>query len=596
MNVWTSGSSFSVPRAEYGAINLADGRILISGGRQAGPGPTVTSCDIYDPADGSCVPTGSMITQRRDHALVLLDDNTVLAIGGENGTGAGTVLASCEIYDPVTETWSAAQSLSVGRSQFATWKLPNGKVLVAGGFTAPTAATAVTEIYDPTLDIWTSSAPFNPLAPRGSISFTTMADGYPFATVGLNDYAGLVGYTETWKYIWDDITPYWVSLADYPITMFPDVSNNAVLMDDGKILVIGGFAGALNDATAECYLYDPDLDTWTATGDLNQARWDGYFWKLPNGDIMVAGGTTRADWQYSTEVLDHTTLLWTTQSYSTNFAHHISNASGITNIFAGDNPWMGGGVTGPEPGYFIGTTETLITEVTPPMSTYYSLVFNGSGGGVTFPNFADNLTNFSVSCWVKTSSTTGVPGLVTKTTNISTNAGWYLAGGTSGVLQCYAQQDGSNYRGSTTSTNIHDDTWHHVVMTKSGTSVLIYIDKVSVGTPDSAGTLTTFSNATNVVLGVAAAILDGKMASISIFNVALSQGDVDNLFLNINPLPANTLSWWKLTEGSGTSVADSSGNGQNSTAFNGAVTWSSDIPSWPPEFSNKQRASSSMIF
>src|SRR5215467_5138658 len=75
-------------------------------------------------------PTGSLGTARVSHTATLLPNGKVLAAGGANGVVS---LASAELYDPVSATWSATANLDTARSSHTATLLANGKVLVAGG-------------------------------------------------------------------------------------------------------------------------------------------------------------------------------------------------------------------------------------------------------------------------------------------------------------------------------------------------------------------------------------------------------------------------------------------------------------------------------
>jgi hypothetical protein len=77
----------------------------------------------------------------------LLPNGTVLIAGGQGSSGA--ILASAEIYNPATGTFSSAGSLNSARSEHVAGTLADGKVLVAGGFETANAITSTAEIYDP---------------------------------------------------------------------------------------------------------------------------------------------------------------------------------------------------------------------------------------------------------------------------------------------------------------------------------------------------------------------------------------------------------------------------------------------------------------
>ena len=79
---------------------------------------------------GTWTETGDLITARWDHTATLLPDGMVLVAGGKNNVP----LASAELYDPASGTWTATGSLVADARQTHTATLlPNGKVLVAGG-------------------------------------------------------------------------------------------------------------------------------------------------------------------------------------------------------------------------------------------------------------------------------------------------------------------------------------------------------------------------------------------------------------------------------------------------------------------------------
>ncbi|MBK9442747.1 MAG: hypothetical protein IPN53_16185 [Comamonadaceae bacterium] len=73
----------------------------------------------------------SLNIARDRHSATLLPNGKVLVAGGFGNSG-GT-LASAELYDPATNTWSAAGNLVTARDHHSATLLPNGKLLVAGG-------------------------------------------------------------------------------------------------------------------------------------------------------------------------------------------------------------------------------------------------------------------------------------------------------------------------------------------------------------------------------------------------------------------------------------------------------------------------------
>jgi Putative Ig domain len=136
--------SMTVSRSGHTATLLPDGRVLIAGGVQDfGPGtvpilgPGVASAELYDPVSGTFTSTGSMSEGRFGHTATLLVDGTVLVTGADD---------TAELFSPGTGTFSVVGAPSTGFGATATLR-NDGTVLVAGGLNRVSQATA--ELFAP---------------------------------------------------------------------------------------------------------------------------------------------------------------------------------------------------------------------------------------------------------------------------------------------------------------------------------------------------------------------------------------------------------------------------------------------------------------
>lgn len=136
-------------RAGHTATLLSDGRVLVAGG--TGGSNVLSAAEIADPQFGVWVPEASMYWPRINHSATLLPDGRVLVVGGAVDQ-YNNVTDTTEIYDPVQRTWTLASCMGTKRKSHTAQLLtvgPNaGKVLVAGGDDG-TVDLNTAQLYDP---------------------------------------------------------------------------------------------------------------------------------------------------------------------------------------------------------------------------------------------------------------------------------------------------------------------------------------------------------------------------------------------------------------------------------------------------------------
>src|SRR5688572_4108725 len=87
---------------------------------------------------GTFAATGDMTSRRFLHTATLLADGRVLITGGRMIERASPLtfktLASAELFDPRTSTFTATLNMTIPREGHTAALLPDGKVLIAGGW------------------------------------------------------------------------------------------------------------------------------------------------------------------------------------------------------------------------------------------------------------------------------------------------------------------------------------------------------------------------------------------------------------------------------------------------------------------------------
>ena len=233
-------------RASHSATVLRDGRVLIAGGFKKGPDGHSQiyslTAELFDPKTESFLRTGDMNARRAGHTATLLPNGKVLIAGGftENG-----MTASAELYEPSSQTFIAVGNMSVERGGSTATLLPTGDVLIVGG--GDVVATASADLFHPATNQFSTTG-----------SMTT-----------------------------------------------PRLAHTATLLPDGKVLVLGGSSAHTVLSSGE--VYDPATGTFTPAGAMKLPRYKHAAILLKDGHTLILGGSDEHDWQgkYSTaEIYD----------------------------------------------------------------------------------------------------------------------------------------------------------------------------------------------------------------------------------------------------------------------------------------------------
>ncbi|HEX5052901.1 MAG TPA: kelch repeat-containing protein [Planctomycetota bacterium] len=241
------------------STDLADGRVLFTGGLDLATGQPTNAAAIYDPATQSTT-TVAMLSPRAGHGASRMGNGRVLITGGlasfdlQNPLAIfNGIQATTEVFDPATGTFVPGPNMLEARAMHTSTTLTNGQVLIAGGLT-----------LIPIVNVPTVSATaykFNP---------ATNSFGLPSTFSGAR------------------------------------FLHSAAALSDGKVLIAGGLSldltsfllsGNVQDLSvgtrSDCQLYSPSLfgfGTFATVNGLQEGRAGAAIAALPNGGALIAGG------------------------------------------------------------------------------------------------------------------------------------------------------------------------------------------------------------------------------------------------------------------------------------------------------------------
>ena len=558
---WTEGPDLSLERWYPTNVELGNGKILIFGGQKDNQ-TTSDTVESYDPATNTLttlpatatkkvnsyprlhlLPSGkiSFTNQRRTqvfnpstntwaagpnmnfggrgvsgHSVLLPGLTKVLDFGGK-ASGATSATSTAEIIDFAAPSpqWRSTAPMSFPRMYGNPVVLPDGKVLVVGGGRGPGIydnPVKEAELFDPVTETWTTMAP--QVAPRiyhstavllpdgrvvsagqdqGSFQFTAEIYSPPYLFKGPRPQIAAAPAAVEYGESFTISTPDASSIRRVALVR-PDSVTHSVNFDQRYVdLSFSVGAGGITATSPPTPNHAPPgpymLFVVSSSGVPSVASW-----------VMVGDSSQPATY-YETVLADVPRGYWRLGETTGGALDETGGPAGTYN----------GGVIRGVPG-------ALVSDSNP------AARFDGLDDYVSVPDHAavDVGDFFTYELWLRRGTARGVSQRIVHKGGGAAALGF----GTNNKLVLIPGGSGASAIASS-SIAINDSNWHHVVATKSGSSVHIYLDGVDV---TALGTNTTATNnAAALNIGRATTgtgYFDGDIDEVAIYPVALTQAQV----------------------------------------------------------------------
>lgn len=281
-------------QCHYSAGHVPPLRLLVAGGASAPPPSSVfpsalATAEIYDSASNSWSSAPSLGTARYGHAMAAVTGR-VYVMGGYDGSSE---LSSAETYDTLADSWSAIASMTMARHA-AAGAAVGGKVYMVGGLFGSRFPTPSAEVYEPSSNSWSAIASME----IARYSHTAVAVGRNIYVMG-----GSSGDAKSSAEVYSVVSDSWSTISTPWSNGGVGKYNHAAAAIDTMIYVVGG------NEPSTVYVYDTVNDEWRSVADMDATMDAGGRNSRPaavaiGSSLFVMGGQSHAYFLDSAEVYD----------------------------------------------------------------------------------------------------------------------------------------------------------------------------------------------------------------------------------------------------------------------------------------------------
>jgi hypothetical protein len=237
---------------------------------------------MFDPVNGQKWYPPDSLSAQGCHTTTLNTDGGMFLVGGSmGGNPQDPVVKIAKSYYRNTNVWARHADMATGRWYPGLVRLPDERLLILGGeLDGPPRRTNGCEIYDPRLNTWTNTGPFN--RPTEIPPAVTLYTGEVLKTWRDPELYNLASLT--WRPAASMLQPrIGQDNGDH-------CDHEIVHLPDGRIMVVGIFPAVTNSNTRFCEFYNPSNNTWTLGPNARALRNRPEALILPDGRVLAFGG------------------------------------------------------------------------------------------------------------------------------------------------------------------------------------------------------------------------------------------------------------------------------------------------------------------